>query len=171
MRTLGLAIFLAVSSSAFLSGSPKLTGGTGTIYLGSYAKRMVVIDEATEQVTAEIPLVTGIPWSVRRSQDATRFYIQNADQEHFEVVDLATRKSLDSFTLSEGNTKVPGAGVRGRSSTPHHDARDADHDEAGRPVRDRRANIHPIRLEGAQGPDSRCDEPATAGQLGSVALA
>ena len=106
MRTLGFAIVLAVSSSPFLSGSPKLTGGTGTIYLGSYAKRMVVIDEATEQVTAEIPLATGIPWSVRRSQDATRFYIQNADQEHFEVVDLATRKSIDSFTLSEGNRKV-----------------------------------------------------------------
>jgi hypothetical protein len=88
MRTLGFAIVLAVSTSPFLSGSPaKLTGGTGTIYLGSYAKRMLVIDEATEQVTAEIPLVTGIPWSVRRSQDATRFYIQNADQEHFEVVD------------------------------------------------------------------------------------
>jgi len=58
MRTLGFALVLAVSSSPFLSGSPKLTGGTGTIYLGSYAKRMVVIDEATEQVTAEIPLVT-----------------------------------------------------------------------------------------------------------------
>ena len=106
MRTLVFAIVLAVSSSPFVSGSPKPTGGTGTIYLGSYARRMVVIDEATEQVTAEIPLTTGIPWSARRSQDATRFYIQNADQEHFEVVDLATRKSIDSFTLSEGNTKV-----------------------------------------------------------------
>jgi hypothetical protein len=106
MRTLEVAIVLAVSSSPFLSGSPKLTGGTGTIYLGSYAKRMVVIDEASERVTAEIPLATGIPWSVRRSQDATRFYIQNADQEHFEVVDLATRKSIDSFTLSEGNRNV-----------------------------------------------------------------
>ena len=53
---------------------------------------MVVIDEATERVTAQIPLATGIPWFVRRSQDATRFYIENADQEHFEVVDIATRK-------------------------------------------------------------------------------
>ena len=86
--------------------SPKLTGGTGTIYLGSDAKRLIVIDEATEKVTAEIPLTTGIPWSVRLSFDKTRFYIQNADQEHFEIVDLATRKSLDSLTLSEGNRKV-----------------------------------------------------------------
>ena len=97
---------LAVSGSVFLSSSPKLTGGTGTIYVGSYAKRMVAIDEATEKVTAEIPLTTGIPWTVHRSQDATRFYIQNADQEHFEVVDIATRTSIDSFALSEGNRKV-----------------------------------------------------------------
>jgi hypothetical protein len=106
MRPLGFAVVLAVCSSSSLSSAPKLTGGTGTIYVGSYAKRMIVIDEATERVTTEIPLATGIPWSARRSQDGTRFYIQNADQEHFEVVDLATRKSIDSFTLSEGNRKV-----------------------------------------------------------------
>ena len=106
MRPLGFAIVLAVCSFPFVSSSPKLTGGSGTIYVGSYAKRMVVIDEATQRVTAEDPLATGIPWSARRSQDDTRLYIQNADQEHFEIVDLATRKSIDSFTLSEGNRKV-----------------------------------------------------------------
>jgi hypothetical protein len=106
MKTLGLAMVLAVSGSALLGSSPKLTGGTGTIYVGSYAKRMVVIDEATEKVTTEIPLTTGIPWTAHRSQDATRLYIENADQEHLEVVDIATRKSIDSFTLSEGNRKV-----------------------------------------------------------------
>ena len=106
MRTLGLAIVLAVGCSPFLTGAAGLTGGTGTIYLGSYAKRIVVIDEATERVTSQIPLATGIPWNVHRSQDATRFYIENADQEHLEVVDIASRKSIDSFTLSEGNKKV-----------------------------------------------------------------
>jgi len=106
MRTLAFAVLVAVSVSPARGSSPKLTGGTGRIYLGSYAKRLVVIDEATEKVTAEIPLTTGIPWSVHLSPDETRFYIQNADQEHFEIVDLATRTSLDSFTLSEGNKKV-----------------------------------------------------------------
>jgi DNA-binding beta-propeller fold protein YncE len=106
MRPLGFAIVLMVCGSPFLASSPTVTGGTGTIYVGSYAKRMVVIDEATERVTTEIPLATGIPWSARRSQDGTRLYIQNADQEHFEVVDIATRQSIDSFTLSDGNKKV-----------------------------------------------------------------
>jgi hypothetical protein len=106
MRALGFAIVLAVGSSSFVNSSPKLTGGAGTIYVGSYNKRMVVIDEATEKVTTEIPLTTGIPWTAHLSQDATRLYVENADQQHFEVVDIATRKSIDSFTLSEGNRKV-----------------------------------------------------------------
>jgi hypothetical protein len=151
MGTLGFAMVLAVSSSGFLSSSPKLTGGTGTIYLGSYTKRMVVIDEATEKVTAQIPLTTGIPWTVHRSQDATRFYIQRSDQEHFEVVDIATRKSIDSFT-QRGQPESAGAGLRGRSSTARHDADDATRDEAGRPVRDRRAEgfkyLRTITLKG-----------------------
>jgi hypothetical protein len=85
---------------------PKITGGTGTIYLGSYARRIAVIDEATEKLAAEIPLQTGLMWAMRLSADATRFYVQSADQEHFEVIDVASRKTLDTFTLSEGDRHV-----------------------------------------------------------------
>ena len=49
----------------------RLTAGSGTIYLGSYAKRIAIIDEATEKLTGEIPLKTGLPWSVRISSDRT----------------------------------------------------------------------------------------------------
>jgi len=86
--------------------APKLTGGTGTIYLGSYARRIAVIDEATEKLTAEIPLKTGLAWAMRLSRDATRFYVQSADQERFEVIDVASRQTLDTFTLSEGDKHV-----------------------------------------------------------------
>lgn len=86
--------------------APKATGGTGTIYLASYGRRLVAIDEATEKMTAEIPLTVGLPWSVRLSRDRTRFYVQAADQEHFEVIDAVNRRTLDTFTLSEGDKKV-----------------------------------------------------------------
>lgn len=86
--------------------APKLTGGTGVIYLGSYAKRIAIIDEATETLAAEIPLKTGIPWAMRLSPDRTRFYVQSADQEHFEVIDVRSRQTLDTFTLSESNKHV-----------------------------------------------------------------
>jgi hypothetical protein len=106
MRALVFALLVGVGVSAQQGGPLRPAAGTGTIYLGSYSRRIVVVDEATEKPAAEIPLTTGIPWSVRLSTDGTRFYILNADQEHLEVVELATRKSLDSFTLSEGNRKV-----------------------------------------------------------------
>jgi hypothetical protein len=85
---------------------PRLTAGNGTIYLGSYNKRISVIDEATEKLIAEIPLGTGIPWAVHLSHDATRLYVQGADLERFEVVDLASRQSVDTFTLSDQNKHV-----------------------------------------------------------------
>ena len=151
MRPLGFAIVLAVCSSPFLSSSPKLTGGTGTIYVGSYAKRMVVIDEATERVTAEIPLVTGIPWSAHRSQDAHALLHSERRSGAFRGRRHRDPQVDRLLHAQRGQQESTGAGLRGRSSTPHHDARDADHDQAGRPVRDRRADIHPIRLEGPQG--------------------
>jgi len=100
---------IVVACSLIVGGQappPKLTGGTGTIYLGSYARRIAVIDEATEKPAAEIPLKTGLPWAVRLSRDRTRFFVQSADQEHFEVIDVASRQTLDTFTLSEGDKHV-----------------------------------------------------------------
>ena len=84
----------------------KLTGGTGTIYLASHGGRVAVIDEATEKLTADIPLKTGMPWAMRLSPDASRLYVQSADQEHFEVIDVPSRQTLDTFTLSAGNTHI-----------------------------------------------------------------
>ena len=107
----------AISLFAAAAPAPPLSGGTGTIYLGSYSRHIVAIDEATEKPIAQIPLTTGIPWSVRLSSDGARLYIENADQEHIEVVDLATRHSVDTFTLSEGNKKVR---VLGFAADPQH---------------------------------------------------
>src|SRR5262245_1911471 len=98
---------IAVASATSLAASPpQATGGTGAIYLGSYAKRILVVDEATEKVAGDIPLATGIPWSIRLSPDGTRFYIASADQDHVEIVDVASRKSLQTVSLSEGPKKV-----------------------------------------------------------------
>src|SRR4026209_1877179 len=47
-----------------------------------------------------------MPWAMHHSRDDTRLYVQRADQEHFEVIDVASRQTLDTFTLSEGNKHV-----------------------------------------------------------------
>jgi hypothetical protein len=106
MRTFLLMIAAAATAAAAAAPAQKLSGGSGTIYLGSYAKHIEVIDEATEKVSARIPLKTGIPWAVRMSRDQTRIYVQSADQERFEVIDVATQQTVDTFTLSEPDKHV-----------------------------------------------------------------
>jgi hypothetical protein len=106
---LGLMMSLTAAAPPTLDGADpsKLTAGTGTIYLASYAKRLVAIDEATERVVGEVPLKTGLAWTMRLSHDATRFYVQSGDQEHFEVIDIASRQTIGTFTLGS-----PGVHVR-----------------------------------------------------------
>jgi hypothetical protein len=106
MRLVSLLLVACSLIAAGPAPPPKLTAGTGTIYLGSYAKKLVLVDEATEKVAGEIPLKTGLAWAVRRSRDSARFVVQSADQEHFEVIDVASRQTLDTFTLSEGDKHV-----------------------------------------------------------------
>lgn len=86
--------------------NPGPSTGTGTIYLGSYAARITAIDEATGKVSTEIPLKSGLPWTMRVSADRSRFYVQSANQEQFEIVDVRTRQSVDVFTLSDANRHV-----------------------------------------------------------------
>jgi len=106
MRRVALLLCACSLIAAAPPPDTKLTGGTGTIYLGSYARRLAVLDEATEKLTAEIPLKTGLSWAVRLSRDRSRFFVESADQEHFEVIDVASRQTLDTFTLSEGDKHV-----------------------------------------------------------------
>ncbi len=84
----------------------RLTGGDGMLYLGGFPDRILMIDEASEKVIGQITTKTGIPRNMQLSQDRTRFYLMDATFQHMEIADIATRKSIGSFTLSEGNKKV-----------------------------------------------------------------
>lgn len=79
--------------------------GTGTIWMGSYSGHLTAVDEATG-VSTKVPLKTGAPFAVRLSPDRTRFYVQSANMEKFEVVDAVSRQSLDTFTLSDARKHV-----------------------------------------------------------------
>ena len=102
-RLAPLLAILALSAAAVAAQSP--AAGTGTIFLGSYSGHITAIDEATETVS-KIPLTTGPPFVVRLSPDRSRFYVQSANQEQFEVVDVRGRRSLDHFTLSDARRHV-----------------------------------------------------------------
>jgi hypothetical protein len=86
--------------------APRLGGGNGTLYIGAWPHRIFVIDEATETVTGTIDVSTGVPKNLTLSKDKKHFYLVNAVSEEVEIIDIATRKSIDHFTLSEGRKKV-----------------------------------------------------------------
>ncbi len=101
------AILSVLSASALAQPAGELTGGDGTFYVGAFPNRIYVIDEATEQVVDTIEMTLGGPPNdMRMSADGSRMYMRDRTFEHIEVIDLETRSTIDTFTLSEGATKV-----------------------------------------------------------------
>ena len=84
----------------------RLTGGNGTLYIGGYPNLVWIIDEATEKVVGTIHTKGGIPRRLNLTRDRKLFYIIDATQEVVEVVDIASRATLDTFKLTEGNKRV-----------------------------------------------------------------
>jgi hypothetical protein len=102
------AIIVALGVTAALLAAPavKLTGGNGTLYIGGWPNKIYVIDEATEKITGAIDVATGDPTRMVLSRDKRRLYVVNSLSDQVELIDIASRKSVDHFTLSEGRKKV-----------------------------------------------------------------
>ncbi len=82
------------------------SGGNATIFVAAYDNSVHVIDEATLQVVDKIATTTGIPRNLLLSHDRKRLYVLEVQAEIIEVLDIETRRSIDSFTLSEGDLRV-----------------------------------------------------------------
>lgn len=104
MKRFQTILFLLAVPVVF--AADKITGGNATLFLGTFPDRVLMIDEATERVTGDIRTKTGIPRNLSLSLDKTRFYLTTALMEDMEVVDIASRKVIDTIRLSEGNKKV-----------------------------------------------------------------
>jgi len=109
VRAVVVAIALLAASAR--GGAQKPTplspaGGDQLMYIGTYAGSIQIFDEATEKLAGEIKLKTGIPRSLTLSQSRAKFYVLDATLEKIEVVDIATRASVSTFTLSEGKKQV-----------------------------------------------------------------
>jgi hypothetical protein len=124
MRRLPLVVTVAavmcLVGGALPSGSadkPRVSAGNGTLIIGAYPKQYWIIDEASEKIVGTIPYTSGIPRRTTLSRDGKRFYTVEAAMEKVEILDIAARKTVDSFTLSEGNRKVR---IRGLEPDPLH---------------------------------------------------
>jgi hypothetical protein len=78
----------------------------GTFYIGTYAKKILVMDEATMRLTDSIPVSVGIPVGMQLSYDRKHFYVGEPRSESVEIIDIPTRKSLGTFTLSTPERRV-----------------------------------------------------------------
>ena len=99
----GVSVMLGAPVTAPLGAQ---SGGNGTIYYGNYGGTILVIDERTMRVTDTIPVEIGIPLIQGVSEDRTRFYVTDPGFEHIEIIDIAAKRQVDRFTLSEGNKRV-----------------------------------------------------------------
>jgi hypothetical protein len=80
-------------------------GGNGTFYVGTYAKNILVIDEATMKVRDSIK-VSAIPYAMTLSFNRQHFYVFDPFSERVEIIDIAGKKSLGTFTLNSATTQV-----------------------------------------------------------------
>ncbi len=71
-----------------------------TLFMGAYPNSLLVFDEAKGQIVDRIPLSTGLPTSLRLSPDKKTIFVTTNDHSGIEVVDVATRKIVNHFTLN-----------------------------------------------------------------------
>ncbi len=98
---LALIAFVAAAPSA-----PAPIAGKGTLIIGTYPNQFWIIDEATAKVVGTIPFQSGMPRRTTLSRDRKRFYTIEAHMEKVEILDIASRKTIDTFQLSDGNKTV-----------------------------------------------------------------
>ena len=110
----GLALLAVLGSSGPLAAQ---SGGNGTLYMATYDDAVYVVDEASLEVRSRIDTQSGIPVGLLLSQDRTRLYAIDATAQTIETLDLASERSIDSFTLSEGRTQVR---INGFQVSPDH---------------------------------------------------
>jgi hypothetical protein len=71
-----------------------------TLFLGGYPSSLLVFDEGKGAIVDRIPLTTGLPISIRLSDDKKKIYVSTNDHGGIEIVDVATHKVLNHFVLN-----------------------------------------------------------------------
>jgi len=76
-----------------------------TLFMGAYPNSILVFDEAQAKVIDRIPLSTGLPTSLRLSQDKKKLYVTTNDHSGIEIIDTATHKVINHFVLNTANKR------------------------------------------------------------------
>ena len=102
--TLSASVLLAPWAPLAAQGTATApSGGNGTFYISTYTDQITILEERTLTVIGQIQMQSGRPARFVVSADRERLYVLDATGYHIETVDLAERRSIDTFTLSEGD--------------------------------------------------------------------
>src|SRR5215468_12375937 len=71
-----------------------------TLFMGAYPDSLIVFDEGKGQIVDRIHLDTGLPTSMRLSQDRKTIYVITNDHSGVEVIDVDTHKVTNHFVLN-----------------------------------------------------------------------
>lgn len=99
-----LCLTLAPSLAPAQSGGGG--GGDGTIYFGTYAKQIYVVDEATMTLRDSMRVSVGVPANITMSANRRHLYVLEPSFERVEIFDVATRTATGKFTLSNDERQV-----------------------------------------------------------------
>jgi hypothetical protein len=98
MRKLPFATAIVAAGLSFTAAH------ASTIILGAYPSSLMFINEQKGTVVQHVPLTTGLPSSIRLSDDKKKLYVMTNDHSGIEVVDLTTRKVINHFELNDNKT-------------------------------------------------------------------
>lgn len=94
--------FLALAAAALgLGGS----AAASTLFLGSYPDQLLIFDEGAGAVTGRIKLASGLPTSMQLSADGRLVYVTTITTSGIEVIDTATKRVVNQFSLNDGPTR------------------------------------------------------------------
>lgn len=94
---------------AFLLAAALLTcapmAQAGSLVMGSYPDKIMIVDDATGMVKERVQLAAGLPTSLRLSNDGKKIYITTITTGGIVVMDAVSKKVLSSFDLDTPGTK------------------------------------------------------------------
>ncbi len=91
---------------AFLALATLPVFAQGTLFVGTWPHTIHVVDEGKQKVVDKIELSTGTPDDMVLSEDRKTLYIGTLEKAGFEVIDVATHRITNSFTLNEGAKQI-----------------------------------------------------------------
>lgn len=94
----GSRFCLAITAIAALGAA--MPAGAGTLLLGTYPDKMFTVDEASGAIKERIKLDSGLPVSMRLSNDGKLVYVTTITTSGIAVLDAATRKVVNQFSLN-----------------------------------------------------------------------